>query len=176
MPRTETACTGLFVVLLLYPVMALYGYDDNYMQLRHYVSRYLKAERKFFSQFMTVPFDAYIKNLLKDGQWADNIEIQVISELYDVRVEIYTTARQPIKIFNEKPQAIKFPLRLFYLQQAHYELIWDPKRQHPLSATQFGLIETTAVESAESRDKGSSQVGAQCRNAFEQLRKCVSSY
>jgi OTU-like cysteine protease len=168
---TAIACIGQSVELLLNTVKGLYGHDGNHMELRQYVFRYLKAEKLFFSQFMTIPFDNYVKNLLTDGHWADNIEIQIIAELYDVRVEIYTTSRSPIKVFNEKPQAIKFPLRLFYLQQAHYELIWDSKRSHPLGMHNFGLIETAAVESAESRHSGNSPIPACCRTAFEQLRK-----
>lgn len=150
-------------------MLALYGRDQEHLQLRRFVARYLKAEKAFFSQFLTIGFDAFHKNVLTDGYWADNIEIQIIAELYDVRVEIYTTSRTPVKIFNEKPKAIKFPLRLFYLQQCHYELIWDPKRQNPLKMHAFGLIETTAVEAAEARHSSSAKVSAECRTAFEQL-------
>lgn len=114
-------------------------------------------------------FEPFHEKVLTDGYWADNIEIQIIAELYDVRIEIYTTSRTPIKVFNEKPKTIKFPLRLFYLQQSHYELIWDPKRPNPLKMHAFGLIETAAVESAETRHTSSAKVSSDCRTAFEQL-------
>jgi len=131
----------------------MYGDDRKYLELKNFVADYLKAELGFFKQFITDPHgpEHYISQVRKDGVWADNIEIQIMAELYDCRIELFTTSRVPIKVFNEKPEAIKIPLRLFYLQKCHYEVIWDPKRAHPLQGHVFGVLERAGVEAAEDR-------------------------
>lgn len=140
---------------------ALYGREENHLKLRSYVADYLSAEAQFFGQFIDHPKGVkhYMGEVRKDGTWADNLEIQIVSELYDCRIEIYTTSRTPVKVFNEKPEAIKLPVRLLYVQQAHYELIWDPRRTHPLATQSFGLMEHASVEAARERDHGRGEEG-----------------
>lgn len=149
-------CFYRSVCTLSSPVRALYNDEQHHLQLRRFVADYLLAEAAFFAQFVSDPLGPkhYVAQLRKDGTWADNLEIQIVSELYDCRIEIYTTSRKPIKVFNEKPEAVKMPVRLFYQQQAHYELIWDPRRAHPLESQSFGLVEQASVEAARSRDRG----------------------
>jgi hypothetical protein len=160
-------------------VHALYGEETNHLNLRGFVADYLKLEAGFFGQFIDHPKGPahYIGEVRKDGVWADNLEIQVVSELYDCRVEIFTTSRTPVKVFNEHPEAIKVPVRLLYLQQSHYELIWDPRRKHPLASQAYGLIEQAGLEAARERDRGrtddsrvsSDQPTFQSRIYFEKL-------
>lgn len=153
-PTMETVSTELFVDLL-HSVFALYGNDTQYMQLREFVASYLEAELPFFRMFITDPLGPkhHVQQIRTDGVWADNIEIQIISEIYNCRIEILTTSKTPIKVFNEKPVAIKVPIRVLYLQQSHYDLIWDPKRHHPLQNTPFGQLERVAIQEANSRDR-----------------------
>lgn len=135
-------------------MVSLYGDDRDHIKLRNFVADYLKAELPFFRQFIidTQGPEHYLKQLRKDGEWADDLEIQIISELYDCRIEVFGTSNNPIKVFNEKPEAIKVPLRLFYLQQCHYDVIWDPRRPHPLKGHRFGQFEEAALEAANHRD------------------------
>lgn len=122
----------------------------------------MRAELEFFKQFITDPQGAehYIKEVQKDGIWADDLEIQIISEIYDCRIEIYTTSNQPVKTFNERPEAIRVPFRLFYVQQCHYDVIWDPKRPHPLQGHPFGMLERAAIEAAQDRDTNTKKAGS----------------
>lgn len=138
-------------------VWCIYGRDEQYMELKNNVADYLKAELEFFRQFISDPEGPahYISEIRRNGVWADNIEIQIIAELYDCRIELFTTSREPLKVFNEKPEAIKTPLRLYYLQKCHYEVIWDPKRVHPFQGQVFGAFERVAVEAAQDRKQSS---------------------
>lgn len=141
-------------------VQGLYGNQNNFMRLKQYVSDYMLTEIKFFGQFISHSKGPkhYANEVRKDGVWADNLEIQIVSEIYDCRIEIYTTSRTPIKVFNEKPEAIKTPIRLLYLQQSHYELIFNPMTKPSLETQSFGLIEEASLEAAKSRDHN--QIGA----------------
>ena len=149
-----TVSTEQFVRSTLTLVKCLYGDDRQHLMLRSFVADYLKAELPFFKQFMVDQYgpDHYIRQLKSDGVWADDLEIQIISELYDCRIEIFSTSNTPMKTFNEQPEAIKVPLRLFYVQQCHYDIIWDLKRPHPLQNHTFGLLERASLEAAQERD------------------------
>lgn len=150
-----TVCIELFVnKSSLTIVFCLYGDDSYHLELRNFVADYLKAEMAFFRQFISDPHgpEHYLREIRKDGVWADDLEIQIISELYDCRLEIYSTSNKPIKMFNDKPQAFNIPFRLFYVQKCHYDVIWDPKRLHPLKNHKFGEFETEALQAAQHRD------------------------
>lgn len=153
--RTETVPTGQ-CVKSTNPVMALYGTDKFHFKLRQFVAEYLQAEINFYKQFITTPPgpETYIRKLRTDGVWADDIELQIMSEIYDCSIEIYSESSNPIKIFNENPQAISMRVRLHYLGSCHYDIIWDSRRAtHPLQGHAFGNIESASVEAARERNK-----------------------
>ena len=63
----------------------------------------MDVERDHFRPFIThsLGLEKYIEGMRKLGCWAGDIELQVISELYDVRIEIFEYNEVPIKVFNE---------------------------------------------------------------------------
>ncbi len=150
----EIVFIEVYVCFIINLVFCLYGDDSHHLELRNFVADYLKAEMTFYKQFLTDQYgpEHYVREMRKDGVWADDLEIQIISELYDCRFEIYSTSNKPIKMFNDKPQAFKIPFRLFYVQQCHYDIIWDPKRPHPLKGNRFGEFELIALDAAQHRD------------------------
>lgn len=118
------------------------------MDLRAYVAEYLKSELDFFKPFITDPegVQHYLNQLRTNGVWADDLEIQVVSEMYDCKIEIFTTSSNPVKIFNENPSAIRSSMALFYLQKSHYDVIMKPNYHFPLGGHQFGLHEQNAID------------------------------
>lgn len=44
--------------------------------------------------------EEYVKNMRRDGVWADNLELQAMSEIQQARIEIFTTKMIPIIIFD----------------------------------------------------------------------------
>lgn len=137
-------------------MVALYGTDKFHFKLRQFVAEYLQAELDFYRQFITTPPgpENYIRRLRTDGVWADDIELQIMSEIYDCSIEIYADSTTPIKTFNENPQAISMRVRLHYLGSCHYDVIWDSRRtSHPLQGHAFGNLESASVEAARERNK-----------------------
>ena len=137
-------------------VIALYGNDKWHFELRQFVADYLQAEMKFYRQFITTPPgpEIYLRNIRADKVWADDIELQTISEIYDCSIEIYSSSTKPIKVFNENPTAISMRVRLHYVGNCHYDVIWDTKRNtYPLQNQYFGEIERSSVQSAKERSK-----------------------
>lgn len=149
-------CAFRAVCTLCLLVMALYGTDKFHFKLRQFVAEYLLAEMDFYKQFIVTPPgpEAYVRRLRTDGVWADDIELQIMAEIYDCSIEIYAESTTPIKIFNEKPQAISMRVRLHYLGSCHYDIIWDSRRTtHPLEGHAFGNIESESVDAARERNK-----------------------
>lgn len=101
----------------------------------------------------------YVSRIRTDGVWADDIELQVMSEIYDCSIEVYADSTNPIKIFNEKPQAIEMRVRLHYLGGCHYDVIWDSRRTtHPLQGHAFGNVESASIDLARERNRKKSSM------------------
>lgn len=167
-------------------VIALYGNDKHHFELRQFVADYLQAEMKFYKQFITNPPgpEAYVRNLRTEKVWADDIELQTMSEIYDCSIEIYADSTKPIKIFNENPQAITMRVRLHYVGRCHYDVIWDTRRNnYPLQNHYFGEIERVSVLSAQQRcktpesvSKGSSELSAPTRASRLHFEKVLTKH
>ena len=98
--------------------------------IRQFVCDYLEIEKDFFKPFISggLSIEKYIENMRKDKVWGDDLEIQIISEIYDVKIQIFSTSWTPIKTFNENPIENAKCIRLLYLQFSHYETIHDKVR------------------------------------------------
>lgn len=115
--------------------------------------RYLEAECEYFKSFIedgSTTFEEYIKRKSQDGVWGDDVEIQALSEIYDVPIEIYAYSNKPMKTFHEsRDEGEQRVLRLSYHGMSHYNSIvalhWTPALAlcDPLEA---GSIENEAVE------------------------------
>jgi OTU domain-containing protein 5 len=79
-------------------------YGKNYhAEIRKFVCDYIDIERDYFRPFITHPqgIDKYLEEMSKNGIWAGDIELQVLSEIYDVTIEVYDSSEQPMKVFNK---------------------------------------------------------------------------
>jgi hypothetical protein len=79
-------------------------YGRNYhMQIRKFVCDYMEIEKAHFRNFVTHKNGIlrYIEEMRQEGKWAGDIELQVLSEIYDVKIEVYDWSETPIKVFNE---------------------------------------------------------------------------
>ena len=67
--------------------------------------------------------DDYIEKMMKSGEWADNIAIQLTADLLRRRIIIITTGRAPFSIHCETFFAVsKFPRRNFFTKT--YSGLW----------------------------------------------------
>eukprot|EP00929_Paragymnodinium_shiwhaense_P049402 TRINITY_DN24919_c0_g1_i3.p1 TRINITY_DN24919_c0_g1~~TRINITY_DN24919_c0_g1_i3.p1 ORF type:complete len:348 (+),score=60.02 TRINITY_DN24919_c0_g1_i3:58-1044(+) len=105
----------------------LYGAAEHHSMIRARCCEYMASERVYFEQFVAEPFDDYLSRLRKDGEWADDVEIEALSEIYDCRVEIYAAGKSssssssPMRTLHETCDAKwPYPVRLQYEGRSHY--------------------------------------------------------
>lgn len=147
--------------------MSLYGSDDSHLELRRVVAQYLRLNSEFFRPFITGIVERYIQTLEENGSWAGDIELQILSEIYDCPVEIYTTSNKAIKVFNEAADEHTEPIRLLYLQRNHYDAIVPDDKQAPLHDVAFGGIEKEALSELKRNKKDPARLKSS-RLVFEQ--------
>lgn len=85
--------------------------------------QYISVERDYFKNFIDGGedyIDEYIARKSVLGCWGDDIEIQAMTEIYDIPMEIYAYDNRPMKTFHEASpeemalKASKIPFRLSY--------------------------------------------------------------
>lgn len=160
--------------------MSLYGTDESHFDLRRVVAQYLRLNSEFFRPFITGVVERYIQTLEENGSWAGDMEIQILSEIYDCPIEIYTTSNKAIKTFNEESHEHSEPIRLLYLQRNHYDAIVYDDKHGPLHGVAFGGIEREALselknsknKTDQTRLKNSRLVFEQdCKPLFKEFKK-----
>lgn len=74
---------------------------------------FLVQHKEKYAPFIEKPFEEYVDYMKKPGAWGDHLELQIISEVFNCRIEIFHLTASPIVIYGEKeyPELI---LRLFY--------------------------------------------------------------
>jgi OTU-like cysteine protease len=67
-------------------------YGKNYQaEIRKFVCDFIDIEKDHFRPFITHPQGLlkYLEEMRTNGTWAGDIELQVLSEIYDVTIEVY---------------------------------------------------------------------------------------
>merc|ERR1719408_747823 len=100
----------------------VYGTPEHHVLLRDRCSKYIASERAYFEQFVAGSFEDFLNRIKLDGEWGDDVEIEALSEIYDVRVEIYGSYGHALmRTFHEQCDAKRpCPIRLLYEGNAHY--------------------------------------------------------
>ena len=108
----------------------IYGSDSHHEIVRQRCMDYLKVQKRYFELFIEDDFDEYIKEKRKNGVWGDDIELEVLSEIYNRSIEIYCGSATPLKCFHEEKQRdicnegiVSSPLRLSYHGKNHYNSV-----------------------------------------------------
>jgi hypothetical protein len=60
---------------------------------------YIELQKEFFQNFVPENYpsiDHYIEHKRKLGVWGDNIEVQVLAELYSAQIEVYAYGSAPM--------------------------------------------------------------------------------
>ncbi|KAL4502272.1 hypothetical protein ABPG72_000507 [Tetrahymena utriculariae] len=100
-------------------------------------------------------FDNYVKEMSEKGTWGDNIEIQIISEIYHRSVEIYVAFQEtPMRTFQDKFK-VNEPIRLSYHGECHYNSIKSLNHEK-LIQDKIGVVEEESMQSARNRQKNQS--------------------
>ena len=135
----------------------LYGKQDYSSEIRALCCEYLKIEKDYYADYITSNnINTYIQIMAKDGVWGGNIELQALSELYNVKIEIYVWSDEPINTLNEDCSSDN-TLRQFYRRKNHYDSIKPLTEIHKgIIKVQFGVIEKESLDLARTRQKGTS--------------------
>ncbi|XVF05131.1 hypothetical protein REPUB_Repub05bG0145100 [Reevesia pubescens] len=106
----------------------VYGDSEAYDLIRQMCIDYMERERDHFSQFITEGFTSYCKRKRRDKVYGNNMEIQVLSEMYNRPIHIYSYSIEPINIFHGSYNTDTPPIRLSYHHGNHYNSLVDPRR------------------------------------------------
>ena len=151
----------------------LYG-EMYHNEIREICTEYLLIEQDYFKDFTTIPnnFGSYVQNMKKKGIWGGNIELQALSEIYNIKIEIYVWDDEPINIFNEDCDTDYDTVKLFYRKVGHYDSI-TKNNNESIIKVEFGVLEKEAISLAKSRKNdnvNNSKQMKETRLKFE--RKC----
>lgn len=130
----------------------LYG-RNHQKEIRKFVCDYMEIEKDYFRPFITHQNGIlrYISEMREDGKWAGDIELQVLSEIYDVKIEVYSKNENPIKVFNENASQKHKVVRLLYLQQSHYDSLHKLSEDPTVIEGGFGTLESEVLDLARER-------------------------
>ena len=102
----------------------VYGTEKHNSIIREKCMDYIQKNSIYYSQFIEggeTQMPAYIERKRKNGVWADNLEIQALSEIYKRPIEIYIDVGKPISSFSNNKLGIKrFPIKISYHGNKHY--------------------------------------------------------
>jgi len=101
----------------------IYGTDAHHRLIRHACCDYILSERDYFVQFVEgEDLKSYAERKRQDGVWADDLEIQALSEIYDRPIEIYAYRAEPMRTFHEERSGSSV-IRLSYHGNEHYNSV-----------------------------------------------------
>lgn len=120
----------------------------------------MEIEKNYFRPFITHSRGilGYIEEMRKDGKWGGDIELQVLSEIYDIKIEVYNFSSVPVKVFNKNASQDHKIVRLLYLQLTHYDSFHKLSESKTIIEGMFGTLENLVLENARERVKNGGNV------------------
>lgn len=109
-----------------------FGEQEKHMDVRNQCIEFITKNRDHFSQFIAEDFDEYIERKKLVTTHGNHVELQAITEIYGIPVEIYEYDIKPSILFH--PTTIEGnlpsetrPIRLSYHGATHYNAVIDPR-------------------------------------------------
>ena len=107
----------------------VFGTEEFHSQIREVCMAYMRIERDFFKQFVVGGdeyFDRYVEYKSLEGIWGDDLEIQILSEIYNRPIQLFAYSGIPMRTFHEvlDPNSRVQPIRLSYHGQSHYNSVY----------------------------------------------------
>ncbi|CAJ1979125.1 unnamed protein product [Sphenostylis stenocarpa] len=144
----------------------VYGDSDLYDLVRQMCIDYMERERDHFSQFITEGFTSYCKRKRRDKVYGNNVEIQVMCEMYNRPIHIYSYTTEPINIFHGSYNTDTPPIRLSYHHGNHYNSLVDPRRLTIGAGLGFSSLRGTNVDKDQVKAAIKAQQDEQINNAL----------
>ncbi|ELR14487.1 OTUlike cysteine protease domain containing protein [Acanthamoeba castellanii str. Neff] len=157
----------------LFGAVADQAYADPalHAELRKQCLDYMEKDRDHFSQFVTEDFEAYVLRKRCLGVYANNPEIQALSEMLGRPIEVYSYASEPMNTFQGAGGGGARPIRISYHRGNHYNSLrsLDPTTEEaPLPAlAPSGAAAATTVQPPQATPAGEGEnacflCGQQC--------------
>ena len=140
----------------------LYDTGDYHRLVRETCMRYIDGEAAYFRAFVVGDFDAYVTRMCQPGEWGDHVEIQALSEVYDMPIEIYAYSTHPLRTYSRQDGSegggggggigvvggVRRPvMRLSYHFASHYNSVVEAGRYSGLlDGREVGEIEEQSIE------------------------------
>ena len=148
----------------------IYGNQEQYQRVREETVDYIISNKDYFSWFET-EIDERLTEQLFNRSWGGHLEIEAMSELYNVGILIWELSQsgQLVAPFDNRALAASKGLRILYLtrhRKTHYNVVIWKNRELPLIRTE-GLSRGSEIKDArvprrlstESRNEGENNHG-----------------
>ncbi|XP_019187030.1 PREDICTED: OTU domain-containing protein DDB_G0284757-like [Ipomoea nil] len=101
-----------------------YQTPEYHRDIRKQVVNQLKEHPEMYKEYIAMPYNDYLKMMVKDGEWGDHVTLQAAADLYGVKIMIVTSFKDTwyIEIIpkTEKP---KRGVYLSFWAEVHYNSI-----------------------------------------------------
>ena len=138
----------------------LYDTGEHHRLVRETCMRYIDTEAAYFRAFVVGDFDAYVTRMCQPGEWGDHLEIQALSEVYDMPIEIYAYSTHPLRTYSHYEDGsseagsavgvagVRRPvMRLSYHFASHYNSVVEAGRVSGLlDGRHVGEVEEESME------------------------------
>lgn len=106
----------------------VYGSEDFHALVRESCMNYISLEKEFFSQYIIgglEAFEDYVTHKRQNAVWGDDLEIQALSEIYELPIEIYAYDNKPMRTFHEtsNENTGTRPVQLSYHGRSHFNSV-----------------------------------------------------
>jgi hypothetical protein len=99
----------------------LFGDPGLHKEIRANCVEFMRKNADQFRSFVDSDFSEYLLKMAVDSTWGDEIELNALSKLYKMRVEVYRNRSLiPFPVFGSSDDEI---VRFFYVNNKHYDSI-----------------------------------------------------
>lgn len=115
----------------------MYSSDRRHVELRRRCIDHMRKHKNRFAVFCVDNFDDYLQRMSRPGEWADDLEIRALEELFDRPIQIFRAESydlEPMKTHFDEEELVKdvVPIKLSYHGRSHYNSVHDVRHPVPL--------------------------------------------
>lgn len=106
----------------------IYGSENFHALVRESCMNYISLEKEFFSQYIIgglEAFEDYVVHKRQNAVWGDDLEIEALSEIYELPIAIYAYDDKPMRTFHETSNegTRTRPVQLSYHGRSHFNSV-----------------------------------------------------
>ncbi len=102
----------------------IFGTSERHALLRKQAAAYLKKNKDKYESFTTENYDELVAKIATDGEWADNLAIVALCELYSLNILIVRSDGRENTISSVNSEPVR-SITLCYYVGVHYSSVYD---------------------------------------------------